>query len=296
MFRNLNASALGVSGHQSEIIELALTYGFQGVDIDIAEFATRARLKGIAYAKRLVQSARLQPGTFELPLEIESDDASFAKRVQKLGEYAQVASEVGCTRCVAAIVPGSEKRPYHENFEFHRQRLAEICKALQMGGVRLGVGFQAAEYLRKGHAFQFIHDLDALTLLVNMIGVPNVGLLIDVWDLFVGGGSADAIRKLPAAQIVAVQVSNIPAGVAAAELNENSRLLPSAEGSIDMPAVLLALAEIGYDGPVTPKPSRSIFRNPRRDAIVKETGDSLVRAWKAAGLGVHGRPVAPVRT
>ena len=296
MFRNLSASALGVSGHQSEIIELALTYGFQGLDLDIAEFATRAKLKGVPYAKRLLQSARLRPGTFELPLEVETDDATFVKKLQKLSEYAQVAAEVGCTRCVAAIIPGSDKRPYHENFEFHRQRLAEVCKALQPSGVRLGLGFQAAEYLRKGHSFQFIHDLDALTLLVNMIGVPNVGLLIDVWELFVGGGSADTIRKLPAAQIVAAQVAQIPAGVAPAELNENSRLLPSADGAIDMPAVLLALAEIGYDGPVTPRPSRSIFRNLRRDAIVKESGESLVRVWKAAGLGAHGRPVAPART
>jgi sugar phosphate isomerase/epimerase len=296
MFRNLSASALGVSGHQSEIIELALTYGFQGLDLDIAEFATRAKLKGVPYAKRLLQSARLRPGTFELPLEIEADDATFAKRLQKLPEYAQVASEVGCTRCVATIVPGSDQRPYHENFEFHRQRLAEVCKALQAGGVRLGLGFQAAEHLRKGRAFQFIHDLDALTLLVNMIGVPNAGLLLDVWELFVGGGSVDTIRKLPGTQIVAVRVANIAVGVAPADLNEDSRLLPGAEGAIDMPAALLAISDAGFDGPVTPRPSRSIFRNLRRDAIVKESGDSLMRMWKAAGLGAHGRSVAPART
>jgi sugar phosphate isomerase/epimerase len=295
MFRNLSAAALGVSGHQSEIIELALTYGFQGLDIDISEFATRIKLKGADYARRLLQSARLRPGAFELPLELDCDDATFAKRIQRLTEYAQVAGEVGCTRAVTAISPASDSRPYHENFEFHRQRLAEVCRALQAGGVRLGVSFQGAEQLRKGRSFQFIHDLDALTLLVSMVGVPNIGLSIDVWELFVGGASVDTIRKLPAAQIVAVQVANLPAGVATAEVDENSRLLPSAEGAIDVSAVLLALSGIGYDGPVTPKPSRSLFRNLRRDAIVKEAGDSLMRAWKAAGLGADGRPVAPAR-
>lgn len=295
MFRNLSAAALGVSGHQSEIIELALTYGFQGIDIDIAEFTTRAKLKGADYAKRLIQSARLRPGVFELPVDLESDDAAFAKRVQRLSEYAQVAAEVGCTRAVATINPASDKLPYHENFEFHRQRLAEVCRALQAGGVRLGLTFQAAEYLRKGRSFQFIHDLDALTLLVNMIGVANVGLLVDVWELHVGGATVDTIRKLPPAQIVAVQVANLPLGVAPADINESSRVLPGAEGVIDMPSALLALSEIGYDGPVTPKPSRGIFRNLRRDAIVKETGESLGRMWKAAGLGAHGRPVAPAR-
>jgi len=295
MFRNLSAAALGVSGHQSEIIELALTYGFQGIDIDIAEFTTRAKLKGASYAKRLIQSARLRFGTFELPVELESDDATFAKRMQRLSEYAQVAAEVGCTRAVAKINPASDKRPYHENFEFHRHRLGEVCKTLQSGGIRLGISFQAAEYLRKGQSFQFIHDLDALTLLVNMVGAPNVGLAIDVWELQVGGVGIDTVRKLPPSQIVAVQVANLSAGVAPGEINENSRLLPGAEGVIDMPSMLLALSEIGYDGPVTPKPSRSIFQNLRRDAIVKEAGESLMRVWKAAGLGAHGRPVAPAR-
>lgn len=295
MFRNLSAAALGVSGHQSEIIELAMTFGFQGLDLDIGEFATRAKLKGIDYAKRLIQSAHLRPGTFELPVDLDSDDALFAKRVQRLGEYAQVAGEVGCTRAVTAIPPANDQRPYHENFEFYRQRLAEVCRVLQASGVRLGLTFQAAEYLRKGRTFQFIHDLDALTLLVNMVGAPNVGLLVDVWELYVGGGTVDTIRKLPGAQIVAVQVANLPVGVAPADLNESSRLLPGAEGAIDMPAALLALSEIGYDGPVTPKPSRGIFRNLRRDAIVKEAGESLMRMWKAAGLGAHGRSVAPAR-
>jgi len=295
MFRNLSAAALGVSGHQSELIELALTFGFQGLDLDINEVATRAKLKGVDYARRLLQSAKLRAGAFALPLDLEGDDAAFAQGLQRLGEYAQVAAEVGCTRALAAVQPASDKRPYHENFEFHRQRLAEVCRTLQKGGVRLGLTFRTAEALRKGRAFQFIHDLDALLLLVNMVGEANVGLLVDVWELFAGGGNVDTLRKLPAAQIVAVQVANLPAGVAAADLNENSRLLPGTEGAIDMPALLLALAEMGYEGPITPKPSRGLFQNQRRDTIVKEAGESLMRMWKAAGLGAHGRPVASAR-
>ena len=42
-----------------------------------------------------------------------------------------------------------------------------------------------------------------------------------------------------------------------------------------MTAVLAYLAEVGYDGPVTPKPSRGIFQTRRRDVIVKQTGEGL---------------------
>ena len=41
MFKNLSPTALGITGHQSEIIELALTYGFGGVDLNVTDFATR---------------------------------------------------------------------------------------------------------------------------------------------------------------------------------------------------------------------------------------------------------------
>ena len=93
-----------------------------------------------------------------------------------------------------------------------------------------------------------------------------------------------------------MDLANLPAGVPAAELKENLRLLPSAEGTlIEMPAVLAALAELGYDGPVTVKPARGIFKSQRRDLIVKEAGESLSRVWKAAGLSVTGKPLAAAR-
>ena len=197
------------------------------------------------YARRLIDSAKIRLGTFKLPLELEADDETFAKELAKLAEYAQAAAEVDCTRCVVTLAPAGDQRPYHENFEFHRRRLHEICKALEPSGVRLGVSFQAAEYLRKQQAFQFIHDLDALTLLVNMIDAPNIGVLVDVWDVVAGGGSLESIHKLPVKQIVAVQVAEMPANVPTTELDDKSRLLPGAEnGRIDVAAFLRLLDDM----------------------------------------------------
>jgi len=104
---------------------------------------------------------------------------------------------LGCTRATAVLAPAGDTRPYHENFEFHRHRLQEICAALRPSGVRVALGFQAAEYLRRNQAFQFIHDPDALLLLLNMVAAPNIGLLLDAWDWVAGGGTIENIRKLP---------------------------------------------------------------------------------------------------
>jgi sugar phosphate isomerase/epimerase len=295
MFKNLSPSALGISGHESEIIELALTYGFKGMDLEVADFATRAKLRGMSYARRLIDSAKIRLGAFQLPFNWETADEVFKKDLERLPEHARAAAELECTRCVATLSPASDKRPYHENFEFHRRRLSQICEALRPAGIWFGVGFQAAEYLRKDRPFQFIHDLDALTLLINMVDAPNIGLLLDIWDLGACGGSMETIRNLPLGQIVAVQVADMPADTPLSEMDKNSRLLPGSENSqIDTVGALITLADFGYNGPVTPKPSRGIFQSRRRDVIVKQTGEAMDRVWRAAGLTAEGTLSAPV--
>jgi sugar phosphate isomerase/epimerase len=277
MFKNLNPLALGVSGHQSEIIELAMTFGFAGMDLNITEFAARARLKGMPYAKRLIQSAKIRVGTFALPFELDTDDETFQKELKKLSEYAACAGELGCTRCTAALAPAGDARPYHENFEFHRRRLHDVCEVLKPAGVHLALGFRAAEGLRRDRAFQFIHDIDALTLLLNMVAAPNLGILLDVWDVVASGGSIENVHKLTRQQIIAVQVADMPPDVPPADLDDKTcRLLPGGEnGRIDVAGFMDALRAKGYDGPVTAKPSRSAFQSRRRDVVIKQTGEAL---------------------
>jgi len=289
MFKNLNPWALGLSGHQSEMIELALTYGFRGIDLNIMEFAARVKLRGMPYARRLIDSAKIRLGSFRLPLEWDVDDAAFSKDLEKLAQYVPVAAEIGCTRCVCTIEPAGDKRPYHENFEFHRRRFAEICRVLEPGGIRLGVGIRAAEGLRRGQAFQFVHDMDALSLLVSMVGASNIGVLVDLWDLQVSGASIDALRGMSLQQIVAVQLADMPADVRPADLTDEHRLLPGTSGQIDSVAALAALSELGYDGPVTPMADRRSFENTRRDRIVRQAGEALDKVWRAAGLAVEGK-------
>jgi len=293
MFKNLNLAALGLAGHQSEVIELALTFGFQGLDINISEFATRVKLHGAAYARRLTDSAKLKLGSFELALDWEADDAAFQKEMQELAEYAAVAQDVGCRRAVTVLPPGSNRRPYHENFEFFRRRLAAVAGTLAVAGVQLAVGFRAAESARHEFTYQFIHDIEALAMLVNMVPQPNVGLLLDIWELHVGGAALERLRTIPVKQIVAVDVANLPADIPAGAITDEARLLPMAdEGAIDVPTALAILAELGYDGPVTPKPARSQLKDLRREAAIRLLSESFTRAWKAANLTPAGKLLA----
>ncbi len=155
--------------------------------------------------------------------------------------------------------------------------------------MRLGVGFSAAADLRRDKGFEFVHDLGALLLLLDTVTAKNVGVVVDLWDLHVSGGSLAALRKSPVERIVAVRVADAGEGAAAPESEDPARLLPGETGVIDTAAALVSLAEMGYDGPVTPAPAASQFRGMRRDAIVRAAGEKLDAAWKRAGLNAAGK-------
>lgn len=285
MFKNLDPQALGLSASQSETIELALSFGFRGISFNLVDFAGEVQSYGLPKARRLLDSAKLKLGMFPLPLDFEADDEQFRAELGRLTELSGLAASVGATRTVTAVAPANDERPYHQNFEFYRQRLAEAGRALAPHGIRLGVGFESSEAARRDKHFEFIHDLDALLVLLSTVGQSNVGLSLDVWHVWATGGSLETVsQKLKAEQIVAVALADAALPGDGDPHDAATRLLPSETGVIDSSAALSMLADLGYDGPVTPLPDRGRFSGMRRDAIAKLAGEKLDAVWQAAGL------------
>ena len=292
MFKNLSMEGLGISGRQSEVIELALSFRFRAIDLDMEDFAEQVDLYGLPHARRLIDSAHIKIGQFRLPVvwgEWDDEDVIYRRGLERLPRIAELAAELGCTCCVTKVSPACDERPYHENFEFHRRRLAEIAEILAVRGIRLGLEFLAPSHLRKGRAFQFIHSFAALIQLVKSVTNDNVGAAIDLWHLHVAGGQIEEIRQLSAARIVAVFLSDAPADANLDELDETARLMPRESGTIDSAACLALLSEIGFDGPVTPRANRDTLQGMRRDAIVQLARDRLDQIWNDAGLSSGGR-------
>ncbi len=289
MYKNLSTPALGVTGQSSELIEWTLSYGFRGSDLDLVEFSDRVKVSGLAHARRLFDSAKLRFGSFCLPVVVDAPEEEFQKQLTALEDQAANAAALDCLRAVVHLSPASDERPYHENFEFHRQRLTKVAAVLRPHGVRLGVGFHAAPELRTGKAFEFIHSFEALVVFLSTLNEPLAGALIDPWDMLVAGGKLEEIRKLPAEKIVAVRLADAPQDVPLGDCPATARLLPGETGVIDSAAALAILAELGYDGPVTPWPHASQFVGQKRDAIVRAVGQRMEEVWKAAGLSAGGK-------
>jgi sugar phosphate isomerase/epimerase len=284
MFRNLSTDALGFWAPQNEQIELALSFGFKSIDIDIVDFAEQVQLRGPEKARRLIDSAKIKLGAFRLPLDLEAEDAAYREKAQSLANWGQLAAQLGCSRALVSVAPASDARAMHENFELHRARLTEIAGALAPHKVKIGVGFSALASQREGKAHEFVHDFDTLVKLVNAVGRENVGLVVDAWQMHVAGTGTDAVGSLSPDRIVYVKIADAPADAPRDQLKEDQRMLPGAGGAIDLIGLVKQLTEMNYAGPITPVLHFGQFHGRRRDQAIRQIAQAMDEVWRGAGL------------
>lgn len=292
MFRNLCPEELGISGRDSEVIELVLSSGFKGLDIDLPALAEQVKVQGFAKATRLMVSARLKFGSFRLPVRLEGTETEYKTDLALLPDLLDIATQLGCNRAITTLAPGSETRPFHENFELYRRKLHELGDLLAAKNMKLGVGFLAPADCRDEGTLQFVQRVDQFSLLLGMVTAPNVGVALDTWHWHLGGGTIDQIRSLGAAKIVSVTLADCEPDLTAETATLADRKLPSEAGTVDNVGVAKLLAELRYDGPVTPAAGAKQLEGQSRAAIVRNAAAACEAVWKAAGISAGGKRVA----
>ena len=293
MFKNLSPDALGIIGRQGEMLEITLTHRFKGLEIDIGEVVKRAAATSIAQACKYLVSAKVQIGSFELPVRWAGDEAQFKADLAQLPAVLEVAGALSATRCHTLVRPTSDQHPFHENFQFHVERLRKLADVLAPAGLRLGLQFQAAQAERTDGGFEFIHQTDPLLLLVSTVQKANVGILLDAWTWTVGGGDVEKLRSLRGEQIVSVRLADIPAGFDVAAIQPQQRVMPVEGGQIDSVAMLGVLDELGYEGPVAVSQHSSHMKGQTRESIVGKASNLLDSLF--AGAGIAGAALAEAK-
>lgn len=293
MFRNLSTVGLPLSGRPSELIELALSFGFDAMDIDLLDFQQQAEAFGVPHARRLMVSARLKSGTFHLPVDLAADEAEFKEQMAALPKRLELAAAAEAARAVTTVAPASDEHSFKDFFELYRKRLNEVGDLLAPHGIMLGLNVRPEAEAREGKTNQFIHTFEGLLGLVA-VAHDRVGAIADAWALHVTGEPLDMIARVPKGRLVEVRLSDAPRDVPAAEMNHTHRLMPGDTGVIPMGAVLSQAKAAGFDGPVTPWADRSTLVGRGREKIVRLAGDRLEAAWKEAGLPIAPRWFTPV--
>jgi sugar phosphate isomerase/epimerase len=293
MFRNLSTVGLPLSGRPSELIELALSFGFDAMDIDILDFQQQADTFGVPHARRLMVSARLKAGVFHLPVELAADEASFERDMKALPRFLELAEATEATRAVATIAPASDEHSFKDFFELYRTRLHTIGDLLAARNIMLGLAIQPEAEAREGKSHQFISTYEGLLGLVT-VAHERIGAVADAWALHVTGEPVEMIEKTPRGRLVEVRLSDAPREGAGSSLSHAQRLMPGETGIIDSAAVLRHAKAAGFEGPVTPWADRATLAGRGREKIVRLAGDRLEAAWKDAGLPIAPRWFTPV--
>ena len=294
MYKSLSPTALGISGRQSELLEIALTHRFQGLEIDLADLVRKAQTSGVPAACRYLTSAKLKIGPLELPVRWQGSDADFQADLAALPLVLNVAAALAADRFVTPIRPTSEERPFHDNFKFAIERLRLVAGLLAAREMQLGLSLRAAAAERADGGYQFIYQVDPLLLLLSSVQAENVGLEVDLWNWHVGGGDIEKLRQVPREQIVSVRLADLPADADLETIAADQRLMPAEGGAVDNAQFVQLLVEKDYEGPVIVAPHPSQFLGQKREAIVTKVAAAFDTLWSAAGLPVDSAKPAPV--
>lgn len=291
MLKNFSPQALGINGRQSELIELALTYAFGGMDIDMTEMLRRAQRTTVEDAAKYLNAAKIQIGGFDLDIDLDADDDAFTSQVGTLHPLADLAKELGASRCYIRLPAATDRLPYPEYFETQRERLSQIAETLKARDIKLGIGFSAGKELEEGKEFAFVRNVEGFVALVSAVAGDNVGYLIDTWDWVIGDGTIDQLRELSVDKIVAVRIATVPEDVDVTAAATIDRMLPEQEGTLNHVEVIKHLESIGFEGPVSPGASSTRYKGTTRESIVQRSQEAIDGIFKEAGLHVAPLPM-----
>lgn len=282
MYPNLGVGHIGVRANQLQAFEFAVQFGFGGVNAHLGDLEAMSEEELDAFLARM-EEAGVQWGPGGLPVDFRRDDQTFRDGMADLPRRAAVYQRAGVTRISTWILPGSNELTYLQNFKRHAERLREAASVLNDHGLRFGLEFVGPRTSMNNFRFPFAHTQIEMLELVDEIGLPNLGLLLDAWHWHTSQGTVEELRQLTNELVVDVHVNDAPLGVPLHELQDMSRELPCATGVIDLESFMTVLKEIGYDGPLSAEPFNQELNAMEDAAAVQRTKESMDELFALIG-------------
>lgn len=289
MYKNLNARALGISGRQSDLIEIAMTYGFQGLDIDAVDLQRRTERTDFDRASRFLASSGMKVSGFDVPCNLDSDDKEFEASLKDVEAVVGVAGKVKARAGILAIPASTNLAPFPQYFEYVRARLQRLATIFESHQVLLGLSLSTYLEDRSDRQYAFIQDVDGALALVNSCPSNYVGLLVDTYHWTVGKGTWEQLASLQGSKVAGLNIADMVAIPSLNESNDSLKFIAGTYGTVDNAQFAKILAENGYDGPITSSPSPKNLGSITRDSIVSKAQDVLDATLAAANLSTQTR-------
>lgn len=288
MYKNLNCDQLAITGRQSEIIELALTYGFQAIDVDMDDLVKRCSRTSFESASRFLLSSKLKAAGFDAPIDLDASDEDYTKQLAQLNGVAEIAKRAGTTTAVLPVPAATDRLPFPEFFEVVRKRIEEIAGVLAKEEIGLALAFSPQDATTEEKQFKFVGDVEGFVALVRAVTAKNISIVFDSWTWHIGGGTLDTLKALGLDRVSLVCLADCKEGVEAAAATIDDCLLPGSTGVIDNAQYLQAFGEAELELPVSAR-GMPIDGKATRDAMINKAQDALNQCFEQAGLPATAR-------
>jgi 2-keto-myo-inositol isomerase len=257
-------------------ITVAGRAGFDFVEIWAAKLMGYLTQGGLPALKRDLRRAGVRPVTLNSVERVTFNDPSgHIRMLEDFQRFCRVAEAIGCETVI--VVPSPRpKGVTAAGIERESVRvLRELSGIAKPYGVRL-----AYEFL--GFSDCTVNSLAQCAAIVDKVGRPNVGLVLDTFHFFSGGSTVASIRRVNPRKIFIVHVNDVERAPRR-KMHDALRLFPG-KGIIPLTAILRALRAIGY----TDKFSVEIFRpqywNRPALKVAKEARAAALAVLRQAGI------------
>jgi len=255
----LSLGRIGFHATFPESVELASKHGFEGLDPDPAYFDS---LGGDGLSRLLddLRGRKLKFGAAGLPVEFRKDSETFEEGLKKLPSVAATLQRAGIWRVSTWIMPCSDDLTYLQNFRQHAYRLRQCAQILADHGQKLGLEYVAPRTLLRSQRHPFVHTMSEMKELIVAIGTDNLGIQLDSWHWFNAEETDRDLLTLRSSDVLTVDLNDAPTGLTLDQYQDGQRELPAATGVIPVKQFLVALVQIGYDGPIQAEPFNAALR------------------------------------
>jgi sugar phosphate isomerase/epimerase len=279
----LSLGRIGFRASFQQSVELAVKYGFEGVDPDPGYFS---QLSDGELKKLLddLKAKNLKFGSAGLPVEFRRDEQTFSEGLKNLPAAALVLERAGVSRVSTWILSFSDDLTYLQNFRTHAGRLRACARVLKDHGQRLGLEYVAPRTSWRSGRHPFIHTLSEMKELIVAIGTDNLGVQLDSYHWFNAEESEEDLLTLRNQDVVTVDLNDAPAGLPLDKQMDLARELPAATGVIPVKNFLDALLRIGYDGPIQAEPFNAALRALPLEPACATTAAAMKKAFEVAGI------------
>lgn len=260
MYTVFDASFYRVQADVQTLAPLLTAQGIQGINVPVQILEDRRQAEEAA---AVVRDHGLRWGLLPTPVDLlapGTSDELFAAGLERLERWAGVGSGIGVTWSYSHVIPGSDSRPFAENFDWHVGRVEQIAEVLNRHGIRYSLEFIGPRPLRKSFRHPFVDSISGVLAIADAVD-REIGFLFDTYHWFCAGGRLDDLYYAAhnVSRMSCLHLNDGIAGVPVEEQQDLVRALPMTTGVIDSLTPYRLFRSHGFDGPVLCEPMSPLY-------------------------------------